>query len=81
MSERRLVLVGRHYKAMNTTWTEWSDKTFDEVVEEMRGRRSKGGANDAPDEIVEVVVVRSAVIRTEIVSVEETENAAAVCVE
>ncbi len=48
-----------------------AESNIDEVLAEMRARRDNTTAKDAPDEIVEVVVVRSATIRTEIVSIEE----------
>lgn len=62
----RKVLVGRIYKSMNTSWSEWPDKTFEEVCEAIGERREDGKVNAAPDEIIEVVVVRRAVIKGEI---------------
>lgn len=73
-TERRMVLTGRRYSMMSTTWSEWADKTFDQVMAEMGERRGQSKAKDSPDEIIEIIVVRSATIRTEVISVEETTN-------
>lgn len=60
------VLVGRVYSTMRSTWGEWPDKTFEEVCATVGKRREDGKVNDAPDEIIEVVIVRRAVVKGEI---------------
>lgn len=64
--EERMVLVGRRYHMLQTSWNEWEKKSFDEVCSEMSGRRLAEKANSAPDEIIEVIVVRRARIAADI---------------
>lgn len=61
----RKVLVGRSYSSMKTNWAEW-DSSFEDVCGTISKRREDGKVNDAPDEIIEVIVVRRAVVRGEI---------------
>ena len=61
----RMVLVGRIYSHMATTWREW-DRPFEEVIEEIKTRALDGKVNASPDEIVEVIIVRRARVRGEI---------------
>lgn len=68
----RKVLVGRVYAHMSNTWTEWADKTFDEVCTEMAGRRGEQKPNTIPDEVIEVIIVRRARISSD-VTVQEVE--------
>ena len=65
MAERRIVLVGTHYSVLSTTWHEHPG-TFDEVLAQRIERTVKERGNVHPEEIIEVVVVRSVRLKTEV---------------
>lgn len=63
--QERIVLVGRRYKHTGTTWSEW-DRPFGEVVDAIAERAKDRTASGHPDEVIEVIVVRRAVVRAEV---------------
>jgi len=66
MTEERKILVGRLYSRIDPSWTEWKAASFDEAIGKMQSRRSDDAPKIPPDEILEVIVVRRAVIRSTI---------------
>lgn len=65
MAERRIVLVGTHYSVLPSNWNEHPG-SFDEVLAKRIERAEKERGNAHPEEIIEVVVVRSVRLKTEV---------------
>lgn len=59
--EERKVLVGRTYESLSNDWQEPKDKTFEEACQEIE-EKAKGYSS----EIIEVIVVRRAVVNVSV---------------
>lgn len=66
----RVVLVVTRYGKTTSNWAEWPDKTFEEVAEAIAERAKDRKASGQPSEVLEVQVVRRAVVKADI-TVEE----------
>lgn len=66
----RVVFAVTRYSQISNTWSEWPDKTFEEVVAAVAERAQDRKANGHPTEVVEAVIVRRAIVRADI-TVEE----------
>ena len=70
--EERLVLTCRRFGTLTPSWNDWTAKgSFEEVCEAIAERQREDKASMPPGEIVEVIVVRRALVKTDI-TIEET---------
>ena len=69
----RLVLTGRRFGSMAPTWNDWTERgDFDAVCAAIAERQREDKASLPPGEVLEVVVVRRAIVRTDITIEEES---------
>jgi hypothetical protein len=75
MEKETFVISGRRFSNMSNTWYEQKG-TFDEVIAKVLERAEvEKKAGESPDEILEVVVIKRAVVQASIeINIEETDN-------
>jgi hypothetical protein len=68
----RMVLVGRRFGSLAPSWNDWTEKhDFDAALAEIAERQREDKATMPPSEVLEVIVVRRAFVRTDITIDEE----------
>jgi len=68
------IFVARRYKAVDSSWSEWTGQTFEEVVDKVVEKVREGEARSLGMEVIEVAVVSRVFVQPKIERVTVTDS-------